>query len=248
MSIRNTIKGLAAAALCAGALSGCASTAMTITMFIAPNDIDELEKQQRSLKPRYKAQVKLFEQKIETAKKGIDASLEAKDILASSKNIRSLYELTHPCGEDECETFPCEVCDVAERSKKGLPPLNRAEVFIEREGVDSERGFIRESMDLFYDQSSASFDKGEVELVNDTLDVINENLPFETSNRSRFADLTYKVKDSLITTLVGEGKSLESSQPRVAAKKYTRAASLAEELGEARKASDFKAKALSLSN
>jgi hypothetical protein len=247
MNLERFITRALALSLCVGVFSGCAETAKSFTGMVMPNDIEELTKQQRALTPRYTKNVKAFEGEIATLKADVSASLEAKDIMASAKGIRALYELTHPCGEEDCGTYPCDdKCDAGERSKKNLKPLNKAEVFIEREGVDDESRFIRSSMTTLLEQGTAAFEAGELERVNSMVDHLNANLPFVSRTRRGYSELTFETKTKLIAKTVKEAKAIEASDPRGAAAKYTRAAKLSADLGEDRQASDYEAKAMSL--
>ena len=247
MNLERFIIRALALSLCVGGLSGCASTAMTAVGFVYQGDIEELETQQRSLTPRYEKRVKAFEAEIAGLKSEVTASLEAKDIMASAKGLRSLYELTHPCGEDDCGTYPCDdACSVKDRKEEGLKPLVKAEVFIEREGVDDEARFIRASMGDLLDQGTAAFEAGELELVNSVVDHLNANLPFASRTKRGYSELTFNTKTKLIAKSVEDAKALEASQPGAAAKLYTRASELSADLGEDRQAADYKAKAMSL--
>ena len=224
-------------------MTGCAGTAKSFAGLFYGDDIEELKKQKRSLEPRYKARVKVFEEKIGEKKTEISAALESKDLITGAQVLVELYALTHPCGEEDCGTYPCEQ---RERSDEGMPALNRSEVFIEREGVDNESAFIMSSTDILLELSTEAFGNGEFEKVNSALDVMNTNLPYVSMNQEGYAALTFKTKSALITKLAEEAKAFEPDNPAAAATRYERAASLATELGEDRQAEDFKAKALSL--
>ncbi len=247
MTLQSLFMRALALSLCLGGLSGCAGTAKSVTGMIMPNDIDELKKQQRVLTPRYEKNVKAFEKQIATLKADVTASLEAKDIMASAKSLRALYELTHPCGEEDCGTYPCDdMCGADDRSKEKRKPLVKAEVFIEREGVDDESRFIRASMTTLLEQGTAAFEKGELELVNSVVDHLNANLPFLSRNKRGYSELTFNTKTKLIAKIVKDAKAIEASQPGAAAKFYKRASELSADLGEDRQAADYKAKAMSL--
>jgi hypothetical protein len=239
--------GAAASCLLLSAAPGCASQAMMVTGFIAGNDIEELETQQRALTPRYEARVAAFQKEIDALKADVNASLEAKDLMASATGLRSLYELTHPCGEEDCGTYPCDdMCDAKERSNEDLKPLNKAEVFIEREGVDDEAGFIRSSMSALLEQGRAAFEAGELERVNSMVDHLNENLPLSSRTRRGYSELTFDTKKALIDQIVAKAAADEATDPLQASTGYSRASKLSADLGEDRQAADYEAKASSL--
>ena len=82
----------------------------------------------------YEGLLARHQEAIAQEKAGVQAELEARDLAGALGHLTRLYELTHPCGEEDCGTHPCpegEDCGYGYE-------YTHAEVFMEREGLDPE--------------------------------------------------------------------------------------------------------------
>ncbi len=178
----------------------------------------------------YEGLLARHQEAIAQEKAGVQAELEARDLAGALGHLTRLYELTHPCGEEDCGTHPCpegEDCGYGYE-------YTHAEVFMEREGLDPEVAALEAGVEGVWALIDAyaearRFDEADVALARHI-----GGVPFESRNMDRFAKRHAEVKDAWIATLEQDARIARKRRAHgESALLFAKAASLARQLGSA---------------
>jgi hypothetical protein len=235
-------------------LTSCTSTEdafIFTTEFVqsgATNHLKSLEKTQAELLPKYEKAVKEFQGDIDFHKEETEINIERGNLSKAYENLVLLYELTHPCGEEDCGTYPCDICQTDDRAEVSLPPLNPKEIMLERDDLDNERAFIESASDQIYDLAGEYIDGRRFDEVNVVLETFNPRVPLPSRNKDRFTKRANNLKKIWLDVLVKDAKAIEADKPAVAALFYAKARQLAEQIKDpgvksfAQKAAELRAR------
>jgi hypothetical protein len=200
-----------------------------------------------ALRPKYEARVERFEGEIAQAKRVTAASLEGDDLAASFKALGQLYRLTHPCGEEDCGTYPCgDQCDSYWREQEGLDPLNHNEAMLEREGIDDERAFIASATDDLYAALGGYAEAGRFAEADALLNVYSPTIPLPSVNRERYDALHASIRRGWIDDLVARAEAAREAHPGATILYARKGAQLAERNGLSEEAAALRADAAAL--
>ncbi len=214
----------------------------------ATNHLKSLEETQAKLLPKYEQAVKEFQSDIDFHKEETEINIERGNLAKAYENLVLLYELTHPCGEEDCGTYPCDICQTDDRAEVSLPPLNPKEIMLERDELDNERAFIETASDQIYDLAGKYIDERRYDEANVVLETFNPRVPLPSKNEDRFTKRANSVKKTWLDVLVKEAKGFETDRPAAAALNFAKARQLAEQIKDpglksfAQKAAELRAR------
>jgi hypothetical protein len=196
----------------------------------ATSKAKKLEAARDELLPAYAKSVERFQDDIAFHKEETEINLERRNLAKAYESLVTLYDLTHPCGEDDCGTYPCEICLNDERGDLSMSPLNRLEIMLEREEIDNERAFIESATDQLFELAGAYLEERRFDELDGILDEYNPRVPLPSINRERFTERARNVKMTWVNVLVADADSVEAEHPAAATLFLAKAASLAGEI------------------
>ncbi len=210
---------------------GCAEESLVSfhNMFYETDKLDRRQAEFDTVKARYDVSLEEFRQQIATRKQGVDTAIDSGDLAAALDQVGALYSLTHPCGEDECGTYPCEIC--SNRQLHDLPPINKYEVFIEREGIDDERAFISASMGKIFKLTGSYLSDERFGEADAILAKYIDSIPLPSENASRYTSRHAELKDAWLTVLEADADAASARYPGAALVLYAKAAQLSAQRG-----------------
>lgn len=229
---------IACALLGAVANTGCYRFTVPVAKLMSPKlDVEykALEEQIENLESQYETSVENYQNNIEKEKEATDQNIKKGDLEASLASVVRLYALTHPCGEEDCGTYPCrgQECRESYRNVNKMPPINRYEAYMDRERIGNERDFILEAVERIYNLTQKQIEEGRFSELDMILVGYVEKIPGPTENKQRFDKIHKNVKQLWIDTLVAQAEEVEGDHPGAAMLYYAKASGLATEKGDA---------------
>ena len=193
-----------------------------------------LEEEIEQLEKQYETSVSLYKTNIQKEKEATDKNIKAGDLEASLASVVRLYGLTHPCGEEDCGTYPCrgKECRESYRRVNKMPPINQYEAYLHRERIDDERDFILDAVDRIYGLTQKQIEEQRFNELDVILTKYVEKIPGPEDNKQRFGKIQKNVKQLWIDTLVVSAQEAADAHPGAAAVYYAKASALATEKGD----------------
>ncbi len=182
------------------------------------------------LRPLYEAKVAAFRADIAEHKKGTTDAIGAGNLPDALFHLDALYGLTHPCREEQCNTYPYNA--FRNLQDQGIERVNKYEAYIEREGIDTEDAFIRDAVDKIYPFIDAYIQKREFDAADVALEKFAPTVAGPPENAARYVAAHTKLKKAWVDVLVTDAESIRGEHPGTAALLYAKASLLATQRGD----------------
>jgi|GEM_PF-2570759 len=231
--------------------TGCYKVTVPVAKLMSPKlDVKykALEKEVESLEEQYETSVESYKNNIAKEKEATDQNIKSEDLDASLASVVRLYALTHPCGEEDCGTWPCrgKECSATYRRANKMTPINKYEAYMAKERIDDERDFILEAVDRIYGLTQKQVKDGRFSELDQILAGYVEKIPGPAENKQRFGKIHKNVKQLWIDALVADAEKVEAEHPGAALLYYAKASGLATEKGDASQSKELMSKAAQL--